>query len=505
MTYNLFVNRCSLGLVILTMLGSSSFAMDKEDQSSPTKACTSHGKNRRSAQSPNKPTCYESTGSPQPAPQPPPLFPLSKHLRFAIGLEGPSEEELEKSCLKASAAAPASAKRDSGRKRKSHNGRDDDETKHTKDTILSKNPREQFLSSSEQNRSPLKRKTPQKQEVSDSTPVSLKEKTLIEQYDAKIAAILFEKYRREFEKLGKFEDIPTITAGFAKYLSDRRQRKMGLTKQQLLDLLFPNELEAATDKGKAVKVELEALLIEESWLQSFGPTFSQQDQNDIPEDLENLEKKKGSIRATGGDQSAVKEITKPDGQVVYFKTHPKGKADYDDSKAYRRARREVIAYRLSQTLGLDLVEETKVMRYQGKIGSVRNNVPKGFKPLLRFEIIEKTKEWQQALSELWVFDFIGGFHDRHLLNLFFNKNTYKIKGIDYDDFPAPIPIWVRGFVSGGKLPETYPPNLAKLILELKFAEFSEKMSAAANPPEIESLWMRIQIVKADIQRKQQPQ
>jgi hypothetical protein len=287
----------------------------------------------------------------------------------------------------------------------------------------------------------------------------------------------------------KLNSPETVKKGIISYLDDRRKRGVPITTK---DTLF--SLVLTDPKSK-------------NWLSSFKSASPLQPKAPRPIAKYSDAISPNRIPATTGEQvefhgvpgaASVTTQLKIDGSDWYHKV-PYSKSEEDLG---RRLTAEAAAYQLNALLGLNFVEETKLGKYNGKVGTLQKKIPASFEQ-------GKTKGWdtpkfEKDLSDLRAFDFIGNFQDRHKNNLFFNPTTGEIKAIDHaDGFSPSVPLaFPQGYpISGGILPEQYTSKMRAAVAQISYEKLYNKMIPYLTLEQIEATWMRVMIIRQDIEEK----
>lgn len=111
------------------------------------------------------------------------------------------------------------------------------------------------------------------------------------------------------------------------------------------------------------------------------------------------------------------------------------------NKDFSYAQREVLAYKIDQSLGFNMVPETRLRRIiidsESKLGSIQTWIED--KDIISFaDFTSKTKNiLKEDTYKLGIFDFLIGNTDRHGFNILVNKKTRKIVNIDHGcSFPS---------------------------------------------------------------------
>lgn len=168
---------------------------------------------------------------------------------------------------------------------------------------------------------------------------------------------------------------------------------------------------------------------------------------------------------------------------------------------------ETAAFELSTALGYSFVPRTRFVKFEGKTGTLQDAVPHSFvqgSTLPDLNEILRHPGFSNRLSDLKVFDYIGSFSDRHFSNVFFHLDDFLIQGIDHESgFHLVIPRIPSSaeFISGGILPEFYTDHTRRKLDELSFAAVKSALAKTATSEQIEAVWLRMMVVKADIIRK----
>jgi hypothetical protein len=212
---------------------------------------------------------------------------------------------------------------------------------------------------------------------------------------------------------------------------------------------------------------------------------------------------------TKGSRSIVKRVRLSDGTDVYFKRPSPLLVDINSDSAHLRSLGEVIAYRINQLFGLHVVRFTQLARdVDGTfVGSIRHTIRVEHgdfqyerpRTLSDAELENDESPWLAGISRLRIVDYVMSGFDRHEGNMVYNPKLHVIEGIDYEEDVTGIPgAKTRQLISGGRFPLKYDVDLRDKMMSVTFDQLQQCTRDVATPIEIESLWLKILIVKADV-------
>jgi hypothetical protein len=313
----------------------------------------------------------------------------------------------------------------------------------------------------------------------------------------------------------------SVKAGFILYLNDLSKQEKSIQSTGFKALFFPKKRKSIGTK-KVMFLDLPVLKTEEDQYTILDPEAVRPDEAAFFSKLERkryppvLGKERTIEAARGfiGESGSTIRVESEQGQNYYFKRFAVNhKKTPDQTLIGKKMAAEVGAYLLSGLMGYDLVPKTEFGTYKSKSGSLQASVPESFIQAAKLDEDEKkgsanelfrSRSFKEEKSNLQVLYYLGSFVDGHKGNIFLDPKNSKLKSIDHESgFHYPVPFVRRDpmYMARGTLPGEYTPQTRSRIATLTFDKVQETFDGILTPDQMDSVWLRVNILKADIVRK----